>query len=88
MYLNSNLVVFACVLCCLGRVRLFATLWTVALQAPLSMGFSRQEYWSRLPCLPPEDLTEPGIEFLFFPFISNKIGFPKQNAEGRWLTQS
>ena len=36
----------------LSRVRLFATLWTVALQAPLSMGFPRQEYWSELP-LPP-----------------------------------
>ena len=37
-------------------------LWTVACQAPLSMGFSRQEYWSRLPCPPPEDLPDPGIE--------------------------
>ena len=34
----------------------------IALQAPLSMGFSRQEYWSRLPCPPPGDLPEPGIE--------------------------
>ena len=42
------------------RVRLFATLWTVALQAPLSMEFSRQEYWSGLPC-PPGDLPDPGI---------------------------
>ena len=40
----------------------FATLWTVALQAPLSMGFSRQEYWSALPLLPPGDLPDPGIE--------------------------
>ena len=46
----------------LSRVRLFATPWTVALQAPLSMGFSRQEYWSGLPCLPPGDLPNPGIE--------------------------
>ena len=35
-----------CVLSPCNRVRLFATLWTIALQAPLSMGFSRQEYWS------------------------------------------
>ena len=35
---------------------------TVALQAPLSMGFSRQEYWSGLPCPPSEDLPHPGIE--------------------------
>ena len=45
-----------------SRVRLFATLWTVARQAPLSMGFSRQEYWSGLPCLPPGDLPNPGME--------------------------
>ena len=38
-----------------SRVRFFATLWTVAHQAPLSMGFSRQEYWSELPSLLPED---------------------------------
>ena len=41
---------------------LFATLWTVVRQAPLSMGFSRQEYWSGLPCLPPGDLPDPGIK--------------------------
>ena len=39
-----------------------ATLWTIAYQAPLSMGFSRQEYWSGLPCPPPGDLPDPGIE--------------------------
>ena len=39
----------------------FATLWTIACQAPLSMGFSRQEYWSGLPCPPPGDLHNPGI---------------------------
>ena len=38
------------------------TLWTVAHQAPLSMGFSRQEYWSELVCPPPGDLPNPGIE--------------------------
>ena len=46
----------------LSHVWLFATLWTVARQAPLSMGFSRQEYWSGLPCPPPGDLPYPGIE--------------------------
>ena len=44
------------------RVRLFEIAWTVAHQAPLSMGFSRQEYWSGLPCPPPGDLPDPGIE--------------------------
>ena len=43
-------------------LRLFATPWTVAHQAPLSLGFSTQEYWSGLPCLSPGDLPDPGIE--------------------------
>ena len=46
----------------LSRVRLFATVWTVACQAPLSMGFSRQEYWSGLSWPPPGNLPYPGIE--------------------------
>ena len=46
----------------LSSVRLFVTPWTVACQAPLSMGFSRQEYWSELPCPSPRDLPDPGIE--------------------------
>ena len=46
----------------LNRVRLFATPWTVAYQAPLSMGFSRQECWSGLPFPSPGDLSDPGIE--------------------------
>ena len=54
-----------CMLSHFSRVRLFATLWTVTHQAPLSMGFSRQEYWSGLPCPPPGDLpdtSDPGTE--------------------------
>ena len=46
----------------LSHVQLFVTLWTVAPQAPLSMGFSRQESWSGLPFPPPGDLPNPGIE--------------------------
>ena len=46
----------------LSRVRLFVTPWTVAHQAPPSMGFSRQEYWSGLPFPSPRDLLNPGIE--------------------------
>ena len=42
--------------------RLFETLWAVAYQAPLSMGFSRQEYWSGMPFPSPRDLPDPGIE--------------------------
>ena len=46
----------------LSRVRLLATLWTAAHQAPPSMGFSRQEYWSGLPFPSPGDLPDPGIK--------------------------
>ena len=52
-------------LCCaqlLSCVQLFATPWSVAHQAPLSMGFSKQEYWSGLPCPSPGDLPKPGIQ--------------------------
>ena len=45
-----------------SHVQLFATLWTVVHEAPLSKGFSRQEYWSGLPCPPPGGLPDPGIE--------------------------
>ena len=44
------------------RVQLCAIPWTVAYQTPLSMGFSRQEYWSGLPFPSPGDLPDPGIE--------------------------
>ena len=46
----------------LSRVQLFVTPWTVAYQAPLSLGFSRQEYWNGLPFSSPGDLPNPGIE--------------------------
>ena len=46
----------------LCRVQLFMTSWTVAYQAPPSMGFSSQEYWSGLPFPSPGDLPDPGIE--------------------------
>ena len=51
-----------CMLSCFSHVRLFVTLWTVACQTPLSVGFSMQEYWSGLPCPPPGDLSNPRIE--------------------------
>ena len=53
---------YACILSHFSNVQLCATLWTVAPQAHLSMGFSRQEYWNGLPCPPPGDLLDPGIE--------------------------
>ena len=50
------------VLCHFSHVQLFMTAWTVACQTPLFMGLSRQEYWSGLPCPPPGDCLNPGIE--------------------------
>ena len=50
------------------------TRWTVACQAPLSEGFSRQEYWSGLPCPPPKDLPDPGI----------KLRSPSLQAQPKW----
>ena len=59
----SYLCVYVCThICTLSSVWLFVTPLTVACQAPLSMGFSRQEYWSRLPFSSPGDLSDPGIE--------------------------
>ena len=54
-----------CVLSHYSRGRLFEIQWTTAPQTPLPMGFSRQEYWSRLPCPPLGDLPHPGIEPVF-----------------------
>ena len=51
-----------CVPNCFSHVQFFASLWTVAHQAPLSMGFSREEYWSGLPYPPPRDLPNPRVE--------------------------
>ena len=50
--------------CVLSYIRLFATLWTVASQAPLSMGLSRQGYCSGLPFPPPGDFPDPGIKVM------------------------
>ena len=62
--------------CChFSPVQLFGTLRTVAHQVSLSIGFSRQEYWSELPCLPPGDLPDPGIEpwSLMFPALAGEF---------------
>ena len=57
-----------------SRVRLFETPGTVDLQAPLSVGFSKQEYWSGLPCPPPGDLPDPGIELCLFCLLHWQAG--------------
>ena len=58
-----------------SRVQLFATLWTAVCQAPLSMGFSRQEDWSGQPYASPGDLSDPGIEpaFLIVSCIGRRV---------------
>ena len=60
----------------ISHIQLFATLYTVACQTPLSKGFSRQEYWNGLPCLPPGNLPDPGIECrLLFKSLALAGGF-------------
>ena len=71
----------ACVLSYFSRVRLFATLETVAHQAPMSVEFSRQEYWSGLRCPPPGDPSKPGK---IFP--PSRFGFPQDLFP--WLPDS
>ena len=60
------------------------TRWTVAHQAPLSMGFSRQEHWSGLPSPPPGDLPDPGIEFTvsYVPCIDRWVLYHQQPLGG------
>ena len=67
-----------CMLSRFSRVRLCATPRTVAYQAPLSMGFSRQEYWSGVPFPSPGDLPHPGINPAFL--MSPAAGFFTTNA--------
>ena len=66
---------YAWVLSPVSHVQFCATIWTVAHQAPLSMGISRLEYWSGLPCPPPGDLPDPGIEptSLMFPELAGRF---------------
>ena len=65
----------ACTLSHFSCVRLFVTLWTIDFQAPLSTGFSRQEYWSELPCPLSGDLPDPDIkpESLMSPVLAGKF---------------
>ena len=57
----GDVCVRVCLYTCARHVGLFPIPWTVACQAPLFMGFFRQEYWSGLPCLAPGDLPNPGL---------------------------
>ena len=61
------------------------TPWTVAHQAPLSMGFSRREYWNGLPCSPPEDLSHPGIEPISLALQVGSLLTEPAGKPSRWL---
>ena len=83
-----------CPLSCFSRVWLFATPWTVAHQTLLSLGFSRQDYWSGLPFPPPGDLPNPGIESTFLTSTcigrwvlhhEHQLGSPKVQVDGGTL---
>ena len=65
-------------LSCFSHVQFFATLWTIAHQASLPLGFSRQEYWSGFPCPPPRDLPDQG----------SNLGSMSPALAGRFLTTS
>ena len=86
MYSRFSLVIYyihACALNHFSHVQLFATQWTLAHQAPLSMGFSRQEYWSVLPCPPPGHLPDPGIKprSLMSPALASGFFTPRATWE-------
>ena len=74
------------VLSCISHVQLFVILWTVACQAPLSMGFSRQEYWSGLPCPPPGDLPNPGWNPCLFCLLHWQAGSLPLAPPGKCLS--
>ena len=77
----------ACMLSCCSHVRLFVISGTIALQAPLSIGFSRQEYWRGLLCPPPGDLPNSGIKlaFLMSPALAGRIFFLPSAPPGKPL---
>ena len=77
-----SLIYITCMSSHFSHVRLYATLGTVACPAPLSLGFSRQEYWSGLPCSPPGDLAHPGIELV--PFSISCIGRGFSTTSTTW----
>ena len=73
--LEASLLACVCVLSGFSRLGLFVNLWTIACQAAVSVGFSRQEYWSELPCPSQGDIPNPGIkpQSLMFPALA--VGF-------------
>ena len=74
MHKMENIRTLLCVLSHCARFRLFEALWSIALQAPLSIGFSRQEYWSVWLCPSPGDLPDPGMELMSLMSLALKAG--------------
>ena len=72
----------------LSHVRLFATQWTVACQLPLSTGFPRQEYWIGLPCPPPVDLPNPGMEPTSLMWVGRQIFYHWRHPESPYYLYS
>ena len=70
----------------LSCVRLCVTPWTAAHQAPLSMGFSRQEYWSGLPCPPPGDLPNPRLNPCFLCLLHWQDSLPLYHLESQQVS--
>ena len=66
-----------------SRVQFLANLWTVGHRAPLSTGFSRQEYWSGLPCPPPGSLPNPGIKPVSPAFQMDSLSVSHQGGPGK-----
>ena len=81
-----SIITSACVISHFSHVRLFATPWTIACQDPLSMGFSRQEYWGGLPCLPSADLFHLRIKLasLISPELAVGIFTTSATWEAPW----
>ena len=77
-----------CLLSHFSCVRLFVTPWTVAHQAPLSMEFSRQEYWSGLPCPPPGDLPNAGSEPRSPALQADNLPLSHQGSPHKYITNS
>ena len=76
-----------CMLSCFSCVQLFSTPWSVACQVPLSMGFSRQEHWSGLPCPPLGDLLDPGTEpvSLLSPALAGRFSITSATWEAKYI---
>ena len=78
----------ACMQCCFSHVRLSATLWTVALQAPLSMGFSRQGYWSGLHALLQSIFPIQGLNLRLLHLLHRQAGSSPLTPPGKFGKES